>query len=172
MTPRLRLLVLVVSVPVIAAIAMFLLNPFGVPSWDPRGRVLGVIPYRIPSDSMAPTIVRGEIVVTCTAAYLNSRPERGDIVVFKSPENGSAFIKRVVAREGDKVEFTQSQFLLNQVAQREAFVQGKPQYEPMAEVVPKASVFVVGDNREHSLDSRHFGPIPENTIIGKVCAGL
>jgi signal peptidase I len=79
------------------------------------------------------------------------------------------YVKRVVAIAGDSVEFTGSQFLRNNIPQSEPYIAPNHNYDDLSLVVPAGSVFVAGDNREHSLDSRQFGPLPTSSIIGKVC---
>ena len=154
----------------VLAIAIYFLNPLGIPTWDPRGRLLGVIPYRLPSDSMAPTITRGSLLIACTGSYLRAAPAVGDIIVFRAPPPMSVpYVKRVVAIAGDSVSFSGSRFLRNQLVQSEPYIDPNHRYDELALQVPAGTVFVAGDNREHSLDSRHFGPLPTSAIIGKVC---
>lgn len=173
MDKRAKIIVALLCLPVFAALLMYFINPFGVPNRDPRGRVVGAVPYYEFSASMEPTIAQGTSFITCTAAYLSAGPARGDIIVFIPPnEPHTVYVKRVVALEGDVVELKEDAFLLDEVPQREAFVKGAPVYDPMIALVPKGMVFVMGDNREHSMDSRHFGPVALDAIVGKVCAGI
>jgi signal peptidase I len=168
-----RALAYTASTLAFAVVAIYVWNPLHVPSWDPRGRVLGVIPYRMPATSMLPTIPRNHFVVACTASYWNAVPAVGDIIVFKSPpEFEVPYVKRVVALAGDRVEFRGDQYIRNGVVRNEPYLQPDHNYESLETVVPEASVFVAGDNREHSMDSRHFGPVPTCYIIGKLCAGI
>ena len=158
-------------VPVLI-IATYAWNPSGVPSWDPRARLLGFIPYRVPSESMVPTMVPGAMFVACTGAEIRAQPAIGDIVVFlpPPPEEQSAYVKRIVAVGGDSVLFEGGRFSRNGVVQIEKFVvPGTDQEGRFEAKVPKGFVFVAGDNRAHSLDSRHFGPIAASSIIGKAC---
>ncbi|OGT56485.1 MAG: signal peptidase I [Gammaproteobacteria bacterium RIFCSPHIGHO2_12_FULL_63_22] len=171
---RTRVILAIAALIPLAALSIYALNPLGVPSQDPRGRLLGVIPYRESSDSMLPTIARGEIVVACTGSYAWSQPARGDIVAFWTPpELESAYVKRIVAIAGDTVEFRAGRYLLNGIVQDEPYVEGVDDLPDMpAAQVPADSVFVAGDNRAHSYDSRFFGPVQVSTIIGKMCAKL
>jgi signal peptidase I len=150
---------------------MYLLNPLGVHSWDPRGRILGVIPYRVPAESMAPTLKSNDYVLACTGAYRNAPPKVGDVVVFWTPpEFKVPYVKRVVAVAGDTVELRGNEFLRNGIPQAEPYVSPEHDYDEQAPTqIPEGFLFVMGDNREHSMDSRHFGPIPTNQIIGEIC---
>jgi signal peptidase I len=168
-----RLLIFIAVVIPLIVVGTYLWNPLNTPTSDPRGRILGVIPYRMPSESMRPTLPPGSLLVACTGAYLRSGPEVGDIVVFfpPPPEEKSPYVKRIVAVAGDAVHFDDGRFTRNGVTPREPFLAPGPDQAGVFESqVPAGFVFVAGDNRAHSLDSRHFGPIPISSIIGKVCA--
>jgi signal peptidase I len=157
-----------------AGLVFYLLNPLGVPSWDPRGRVLGVIPYRVPANSMAPTYPQGSFVAACTWAYARTKPALGDVIVFWPPgDPNTPYIKRIVGIEGDTVQFSNDVFMRNGVAPNEPYV--LPGAAPTGDhksSVPREHVFVAGDNRANSRDSRHFGAVANDAIIGKVCAQL
>lgn len=155
-------------------LALYLINPAGVPSWDPRGRLLGVIPYRVPADSMAPTFPRGSHVLACTWAYSRSTPARGDVIVFRSPDDrATPFFKRVVGLAGDELEFRDGKLLIDGVLRHEAYTRpNDPVRENIETIVPDAHVFVAGDHRSRSYDSRHFGPVPLSDIVGKACGRL
>lgn len=97
-------------------------------------------------------------------------PKRGDIIVF-DPPNGDTkpYIKRVIATEGETVSFRDGFVYVNDIKLDEPYISSGitdcPQCDPV--VVPKDSVFVLGDNRRNSSDSRVFGPVPIDNIIGK-----
>ena len=153
---------------------VYFLNPFGVPSWDPRGRVLGVIPYRMPASSMAPTYPVGSFVVACTWAYARSSPAPGDVIVFRPPTDpDTPFVKRIVGIGGDTLEFSDGALLRNGVAQDEPYLMPDAAHgDDHRSSVPSEHVFVAGDNRANSLDSRHFGAVANDAIIGKICGQL
>jgi len=126
--------------------------------------------FWIPSGSMIPTLEIGDRVLVNKFIYRFTEPERGDIIVFESVDNGEEdLIKRVVGLPGDKIA----------VRGGELFVNGDPQKEPYTNKrlldrsfyaqtkVPKNHVFVMGDNRANSADSRVFGPLPEKNIEGE-----
>lgn len=126
---------------------------------------------------MEPQIDSGEYVLIDTLAYRFSRPARGDVVAFRhgDPENGSVasvYIKRVIAVPGDRVEIRSGIVSVNGRQLDEPYVHFRDQrsFPPM--LVPPNSVFVLGDNRADSEDSRVFGCVPESALIGKALAGI
>jgi signal peptidase I len=126
--------------------------------------------FWIPSGSMIPTLEIGDRVLVNKFIYRFTDPRRGDIIVFESVDNSNEdLIKRVVGLPGDEIA----------VRGGKLFVNGKPQKEPYTNkklpdrsfyaktMVPKNHVFVMGDNRGNSADSRVFGPLPEKNIEGE-----
>ena len=126
--------------------------------------------FYIPSESMVPTLEVGDRVFVNKFIYRFSEPERGDIVVFESVNGGEEdLIKRVVALPGDTVAVSGNVLSVN----------GEPQSEPyLNREIPDGSffgpsrvsdgeVFVMGDNRANSADSRVFGPLPVENIEGE-----
>ena len=128
--------------------------------------------FKIPSTSNAPTLLVGDhILVDRTKAARN--PNQGDLVVFEFPEDPSKmFIKRVVAIGGDTVEIKNKELFVNNEKVTEPYVihkdtKTKPArdfYGPV--VVPENTCFVMGDNRDHSYDSRFFGFVDLEKIQG------
>jgi len=154
--------------------------------------------YRVVSGSMEPTLVIGQVVHVDTSAYASHAPHIGDIVAFHAPagatgrtpvcgvaytptevcpqsthaESDQIFIKRIVAAPGDTIALVNGSVVRN----------GLPQFEPFATVcdasascdlpaaiaVPAGEWFLMGDDREHSDDSRFWGPIPQAWLVGKV----
>ena len=127
--------------------------------------------FRIPSESMVPTLEVGDRVLANKFIYRFTEPERGDIVVFESVGEGDdqKLIKRVVALPGDEVEVRSGTLLVNGEEQEEPYLnQELPfngSYEPRE--VPEGEVFVMGDNRATSADSRVVGPLPVENIEGE-----
>lgn len=130
-----------------------------------------VKPFGIPSESMEPTLLKGDRVLVSRLAYRFGEPQRGDVVVFHPPLGAEDYIKRIVAVGGDHVAVKNGKLYLN----------GEPQQEPYIKdgdilgefddiVVPKGSFFVMGDNRNNSGDSRVFGTITRQAIVGKAFA--
>ena len=181
-----------------------------------------VEPFRIPSESMVPTLLKGDFILVNKFAYglrlpvLNTRiagagrPERGDVVVFRYPlEPAVAYIKRVVGLPGDRLEYRDKQLFINgQPAARQPLADATdPGYRRFEEYlgtvahaiqvqadsrwgmgmlwsglqarreadggivwqyqVPPGHYFMMGDNRDNSSDSRVWGPLPEENLIGK-----
>lgn len=125
-------------------------------------------PFVIPSDSMVPTLVRGDRVLVNRLTYRFDDPQRGDVVVFASPLSTDDYIKRVVAVGDDTVGVREGRLYVNGEVQAEPYLQDDLMAEDFAEVmVPQGEYFVMGDNRNNSGDSRVFGPIARDTILGK-----
>ncbi|MBC7288866.1 MAG: signal peptidase I [Armatimonadetes bacterium] len=126
--------------------------------------------YRIgvvPSASMAPTLLPGDQYLINIRAYRHRLPERGDLIVFRS-EEGDYLVKRVVGLPGEIVTIIAGQVYINGRPLYEPYLSETPQIEwPMQQVVPPDHVFVLGDNRNYSDDSRDFGPVPVDRILGR-----
>ena len=128
--------------------------------------------FRIPSESMVPTLKVGDRVLANKFIYRFTEPARGDVVLFDSVEEGSedTLIKRVAGVEGDEIRVQGGTLFVNGETQDEPYLnqyipdQSTP-YGP--ETVPKDHVFVLGDNRGNSGDSRIFGPVPVENIKGE-----
>lgn len=131
-------------------------------------RLFVVQPYIIPSSSMEPAMVPGDRILVNRLAYQYWAPARGDIVVFAYPKDPSrTFIKRVIAVEGETVELKDNQVFINGQRVNEPYLKpgDYPPFEP--ETIPKENVFVLGDNRSQSEDSREWGVLPKNYLLGK-----
>jgi signal peptidase I len=126
--------------------------------------------FYIPSESMVPTLKVGDRVLVNKFIYRFSEPARGDIVVFKSVEGGDEdLIKRVVGVPGDEISVRNGRLLVDGEPQKEPYVNKRyPDRSFSAPMtVPEGHVFVMGDNRTNSQDSRVFGPVPEKNIEGE-----
>ncbi|WP_235203278.1 signal peptidase I [Candidatus Magnetobacterium casense] len=145
--------------------------------------------FKIPSGSMIPTLLVGDHILVKKFTYgvqipftdkkilVFNSPQRGEVIVFKFPEDTSRdFIKRVIAKEGDVVE----------VKKKKLYVNGAPMTEPYAQyvdttgatnsvprdnlgpiTVPKGNIFVMGDNRDQSYDSRFWGFVDISLVKGE-----
>ena len=159
-----------------------------------------VKPYRIPSESMVPTLQVGQRVLVNRIGMHFSSPHVGDIVVFHPPEGAEDgntcgggqppagqvcdkptptrakvnFIKRVVAGPGDRISIQDGHVILNGKRQKEGFTEpcggGEGCDFPTTVTVPKDHYFMMGDNRGSSDDSRFWGPVPRKWIIGQAFA--
>ncbi|HET6774030.1 MAG TPA: signal peptidase I [Acidimicrobiales bacterium] len=132
--------------------------------------------FWIPSPSMTPTLEVGDRVLVNKLSYKTHDVRRGDLIVFERPPETSNglegeikdLIKRVVAVGGDSIEGRDGRVYVNGELIEEPYLEpGTPTNDLDREVVPEGTVFVMGDNRLNSEDSRVFGPIDEDTIIGR-----
>jgi signal peptidase I len=126
-------------------------------------------PYVIPSPSMEPTLVEGDRVLVNRLAYDFRDPERGDVIVFDPPgyEDSEPFIKRVVAVGGDTVSIHNGALWVNRAAQDEPYLKEYPILGDFPEVtIEPGYIWAMGDNRNNSGDSRVFGPVSKDAIIG------
>lgn len=128
----------------------------------------------VPSESMENTISKGSIII-CNRLISTDNLKRNDIVVFKN-KSGKFLIKRIIAIEGDKLVIEKDRVILNSKTLNEDFVKGKTLVKTgrMIYNIPKKAYFVMGDNREHSLDSRESGGryLVSNAIIAKYITGF
>ena len=127
-------------------------------------------PFRIPSESMAPALQPGDQALV---AKVGGTADRGDLVAFHAPRTGEIMLKRVVAVGGDTVGLEDGVLVVNGRAQREAYVEDPDAIDSVyfgPVRVARGSVFVLGDNRGNSDDSREFGAVPGDRIIGEAVA--
>jgi signal peptidase I len=159
-----------------------------------------VKPYQIPSESMEPTLDVGQRILVNRFLYRFSDPGIGDIVVFHPPagaDNGGMqcgvqkppsqpcpeptageskqnFVKRIVAGPGDTLSIQGGHPVVNgQMAQEDFIRECGPGGDcdlPQEITIPKDHYFMMGDNRGQSTDSRYWGPVPKDWIIGKAFA--
>lgn len=141
-------------------------------------------PYRIPTSSMEPTLHCGSPVDGCRSrvsdrvianriVYRFHSPERGDIIVFKTPPSarsacnaGGTFVKRVVGLPGETVSMRAGLVLIDGVPLSEPYLADDG--NESGEWLPGDGYFVLGDNRGLSCDSRRWGAVPRDNIIGRV----
>lgn len=127
-------------------------------------------PYEIPTGSMSPTINPDERVLANRFVYHLRGVHRGDIIVFRPPaEVGSdvPFVKRVVALPGDTVEVRGGLVLVNG-RPFEVPEASSPAYDYRRQVVPAGRLFVLGDNRNNSVDSHQWGFLREKDVLGEI----
>lgn len=118
--------------------------------------------------SMEPNFHDGQRLVVNKAVYFFGEPERGDVIIFKAPNGRNEdFIKRVIAIPGDIVEVKRGAVYVNGVALDEPYIMSPPSYRVDKTEVAENSYFVLGDNRNHSNDSRRGWVVPRENIKGK-----
>lgn len=166
-----------------------------------------VEPFQIPSGSMLPTLEVGDFILVNKFAYglrlpvagtkilEVDDPERGDVIVFRYPEDGSTnYIKRVVGLPGDLIRYEGRELFINGDKVESRFIARLPPVELWREtlgdtrhdvfltlgrtgrsgegewLVPEGEYFVMGDNRDNSNDSRYWGMVPDEMVVGKAFA--
>lgn len=134
-------------------------------------------PYEIPSGSMETTIMTGDMVFSEKLSYYVRDPKPGDIVTFQDPEiPGRVLIKRCIAVGGQIVNLVDGKVVVDGVVLSEPYTNGLPS-EPLKTAlgvdisypyaVPEGDLWVMGDNRTNSNDSRYFGSIEKDSVTGK-----
>ena len=148
--------------------------------------------YRVEGSSMVPTLEEGEYVIVNKLVYLKldpreiagllpfvdtqdeggvfpfHPPRRGEVIIFRFPANPKRdFVKRVIGVPGDTIEIQRGKVLVNGVALNEPYVTHTDRNDMTETRVPPKSYFVLGDNRRASNDSRDWGPVPAENIIGR-----
>ncbi|MFH1404794.1 MAG: signal peptidase I [Patescibacteria group bacterium] len=150
--------ILIISAAIVIPIRYFLIQPF-----------------RVKGASMEPNYFNNEYLIIDEISYRFNEPVRGEIVVFRYPKDPSQFfIKRVVGLPGETVEVTQEHVVIynsdypNGMVLAESYIPKDITHGKKKITLAIDEYFVLGDNREESLDSRSFGEINRNKIIGKV----
>ena len=174
-TPAMHWVLELVGVLVAALVVAILLRTFVVAT------------YSIPSGSMEPTLQIGDRIVVDKLAYHLHGVSTGNIIVFRTPRSEDCagppvanLVKRVIGLPGQTVSLSRGHVLINGKLLAQPWLPPPVRTEtypgPSFEryslrtpyVVPQGDVYVMGDNRTESCDSRYWGPVPESTIVGKV----
>lgn len=124
---------------------------------------------RVEGQSMEPSLYTNQRLVVEKVSYRLHGPDRFDVVVLRAPNQGSdPLIKRVIGLPGETVEIHDGHVYINGELLKEDYIsqETRPGREPKV-LVPPLHVFVLGDNRNHSNDSRSFGPVPIEDIVGR-----
>ena len=131
--------------------------------------------YKIPTGSMIPTLMVGDRILVSKLSYRFHSPQRGDVFVFKYPEDPKvAFIKRLVGKGGEQIEIRNGRVYINGKEVENKKIKGRFYYnkgdnsEP-GELyqIPENTYFALGDNSANSRDSRYWGVVPKKNLIGK-----
>lgn len=126
-------------------------------------------PVRLEGSSMEPTMQEGDLVLTSRFMTMTGGYEKGDVVLFRYFEDGDTrtVVKRIIATAGDEIEILPEGVMLNGSLLEEAYTIGET-YGLVDMKIPEDTVFLMGDNREESYDSRNMGVIAEKDLQGKV----
>lgn len=132
-------------------------------------------PHEVKGSSMEPNFHNNEYILTDKISYKFRKPERGDVIIFKAPTNPDLdYIKRVIGLPGDRVKVQNGYVYVNGLQLSEPYLKDKTFLSPsnilkdgVEITVPPGFYFAMGDNRPNSSDSREFGPINGNSIVGR-----
>jgi signal peptidase I len=123
---------------------------------------------RVYGSSMEPNLYTDQRLVVEKVSYRLHEPRRGDVVVLRMPERGpELLIKRIIALPGETFEVRDGQVYINGEALEEPYVSQRTSGKSTPVTVPEGHVFVMGDNRGASNDSRSFGPVAQERIVGR-----
>lgn len=131
-------------------------------------------PFVVRGQSMEPTFHNLDYLIVSEISYRLGQPQRGDVVVLKNPNNlRQKFIKRIIGLPGEKVIIRNGKVIIEKNNKRfvleESYLPPGTKTSGNLEILLKENqYFVLGDNRASSFDSRFFGPVPSNLLVGKV----
>ena len=127
-------------------------------------------PVRVHGDSMEPTLPAGALLLVDKVTFHTRDPHRGDVVVTTDPRNGGSIVKRVVAISGDSVGIDDGILMVNGVKVVESYIDntGMEGFYFGPDLVPTGHVFLLGDKRFDSVDSRRFGPVAVDELDGRL----
>jgi signal peptidase I len=133
-------------------------------------RTMVAVPVRIDSASMLPTYAEGDVVLVSRSAPDLADLHRGDLVTFRMPTDGERALKRVVGLPGDAVVILDGRLYVNDAVVEEPYVDHHlvDGYYTRTFHVPDETVLLFGDNRGNSVDSRDYGPVPVDDLLGRV----
>lgn len=137
-------------------------------------------PFIVSGTSMLPTFNTWNYLIIDQLTYRFSSPKRGDVIVFRPPRNPSQFyIKRIIALPNETLKLSGTKVTIFNTQHKNGFTLNEPYVLPqnqkdttMTITLPNNEYFVMGDNRKVSYDSRYWGPLTRNKIIGRVYVRL
>ncbi len=146
-----------------------------------RQQIVGVKMYQIPGESMFPAVLPGDRIAVDIAEYRTTDPDRGHIILLRYPQDPTQiFLKRIAAAAGDTVQIIHKQLMINNQPVLEPYIHFLPDSIPQKssattfvldnygpQIIPSEHFFVLGDNRDQSADSRVWGFVPQQNIIGR-----
>ena len=137
-------------------------------------------PHQVKGQSMSPSFLNQEFLLTDKISYRFREPQRGDVIVFKAPETEACaeieceYIKRIVGLPGEVIKVQDGHVLINNRYLEESYLPADFSTQPGSFLkenyvyqIPQDYYIVLGDNRSHSRDSREFGAIGKQAIIGR-----
>ncbi|MCF7906514.1 signal peptidase I [Patescibacteria group bacterium] len=136
-----------------------------------------ISPFSVKGKSMEPSFYEGEYLIVDEISYRFKEPKRGDVVVLKYTDKGTSefLIKRIVALPGEEIIINNGKVLIKNEENPDGFYleedyisENIETFGNIKESVLEDNYFILGDNRPNSLDSRYFGPISKDQIIGRV----
>lgn len=147
-----------------AIIAILIVIPF---------RIFVAQPFIVNGSSMDPTFENGQYLIVDELTYRFNNPNRGEVIIFRYPKNPEKFfIKRIIGLPGETVEINGGQVIIYNSDHPDGKIFEEPyvvfeKYDDLKVALKEGEYFVMGDNRAESSDSRIWGPLPEENIVGR-----
>jgi signal peptidase I len=132
-----------------------------------------VMAVEIQGASMSPTLLDGEKFLLNRFEYLYRPPHRGEIIVLRDPEDHGLSIKRIIGMPGETFEIRQEGIFINGEKFEEPYLSSDSRQATSHKLIPRRVLgvnefYVLGDNRDYSADSRIYGPLPANEVLGHI----
>ncbi|MEK7644229.1 MAG: signal peptidase I [Patescibacteria group bacterium] len=130
-------------------------------------------PFYVKGQSMEPNFFEHDYLIIDEISYRFRVPQRGEVIVFRSPVNEDYYLKRVVGLPGERVKVEENKIVIFNAENPQGLVVNEPYLEEITTgsinlTLSDDQFFVLGDNRDSSYDSRRFGPIEKEAIVGRV----
>jgi signal peptidase I len=125
-------------------------------------------PYRVDMTSMVSTLYPNDLVLVDKLSYRLHQPSRGDVIVFQPPlDTKDKYIKRIIGLPGETIEIKNNTVYINEKPLNEPYINSPMLGDMQLTEIPDGYIFVMGDNRSVSLDSRSFGSVRISSVVGK-----